>query len=251
MSLLVYVVWIIITLLGARILTGGETSLNELVSSGVGWHFAMAIAWLLLAAFLFRWSDLHFGKAHSLLRVLWFPSIYLLLFALGIGFTGMPAVSIVCFVVINTLMVGMSEEIMFRGVLFRAFEKAMPIWPAILLTSLLFGAVHALNGFITGDFGTAMVQSIAAAMSGLVFMAILLRTGSIWPAIIYHFLWDCLIFLMSVGANAGEVEAGAEVSSGGTVLAPILLNLPNMICALILLRRIDKGGREGFVTSLA
>lgn len=239
-SLVVFVIWIVITMFGARLISGGEVSLDELVSSGIGWHFAAAIAVLLVAIFVFKWNDMHFTKPHSLVRVMWFPALYLVLFAGGVVFLGPPPLSVVIFVALNTLMVGASEEIMFRGVLFRAFEKAMSIWPTIILTTVLFGAVHSLNGFITGEFGPAIVQSIAAGMSGIVFMAIVIRTGSIWPAIIYHFLWDCLIFL--VGSSAGETNPETVPQDPGAIalLGPILLNLPNVIFAFVLLRNVGK-----------
>lgn len=225
---------------GARVIAGGEVALDELVSSGIGWHFGIAIALLVLAIQIFEWKDIGFAKPHSLLLVLWFPSIYLFAFAGGITFLGLPPSRVVFFVALNSLMVGASEEIMFRGVLFRALENAMPIWPAIILTSVLFGAVHVLNVFITGDFIPALMQSIAAAMSGFIFIAILIRTGSIWPAIIYHFLWDCLIFLAGSGASAANSESTTVDVGAAALYAPILLNLPNLICALLLLRNVGK-----------
>lgn len=142
-------------------------------------------------------------------------------------------------VAINTLMVGASEEIMFRGVLFRAFDKVMPVWPAIILTTALFGAAHAVNVFITGELGQTLTRSIAAGMSGLVFMAIVIRTGSIWPAIIYYFLWNCLIFPAGSGVGVSNTVAAAMEPGVIAVYGPILINLPNMIFALFLLRKVD------------
>ncbi|CRI66277.1 hypothetical protein THIOKS12720003 [Thiocapsa sp. KS1] len=63
---------------------------------------------------------------------------------------------------------------------------ALVIWPAILVTSLLFGGIHSLNVFTTGHLLTSVIQSGAALLSGLLFIAIRLRTGSLWPAIITH-----------------------------------------------------------------
>lgn len=236
-SLIIYAAWISVTLFGARLISDGETSLNELVSSGIGWQFAVALGLLLAAILAFKWNDLQFTKPHSLVRVMWFPTIYLVVFAASFVFVKLPPLSIVMFVAINTLMIGASEEIMFRGVLFRAFDKAMSIWLAIILTSVLFGAVHTLNVFITGELGPAVLQSIAAMMSGLVFMAIVIRTGSIWPAIIYHFLWDCLIFLLTSNVS---VANPADEPGVLAIFAPILLNLPNLIFSLILLRNVGK-----------
>lgn len=238
-SLLIYILWIIITMFGARLIAGGEVALNDLVSKGIGWHFAIAIGLLLVSILVFKWNDMHFNRPHALIRVMWFPSIYLVFYAAALTYFGSPPLSVVMFVGINTLMVGISEELMFRGVLFRAFEKAMAIWPAIILSSVLFGAVHSLNVFITGELGQSLLQSIAAGMSGLVFIAIVIRSGSIWPAIVYHFLWDFLLFLVSNQAGQGNVDTHAEASNLA-MLFPIFLNLPNVIFALLLLRGVGK-----------
>lgn len=243
-SLVVLVIWGAATLFGAQFMAGGEeVQLDELVKEGIGWQFVAAIAVLLIAIAIFKWKDIGFNSPHSVFRIMWFPSLYLIGFAAGITFLGFPPLTVMTMVFVNTMMVGFSEEVMFRGVLFRASIERMSVWPAILLNMVLFGGVHAFNGFITGDFGAALVQSLAAGMSGLVFMAILLRTGSIWPAIIYHGLWDCLIFLVGVSsAQAGSPEVGGD-APGMAIYAPILMNLPNFIFALIILRKIHEDPR--------
>lgn len=117
------------------------------------------------------------------------------------------------------------------------------VWTAIIITTVLFGAVHVLNGFTTGEWGTAVLQAVAAGMSGLIFIAIVIRTGSLWPAIIYHFLWDCMLFLLGT-ASAARPEAAADsgteaaLERGGAVLFPLLIALPNFLCALVLLRNV-------------
>jgi len=240
-SLGVYAIWIAITLFGARLATGGaEANLSDLVKHGIAWHFVAACVLLIGAIVLFRWNDLRFVRPQFVLRSIWFPALYLIVFAALIITLRMPPATTFAFIFINTMLVGFSEETMFRGVLFRAFEDRMAIWPAIILTSVLFGAVHLLNVFITGDLGPAALQSLAAALSGLVFMAILLRTGSIWPAIIYHGLWDCLIFTFTAGTTTDPALDAASDLPVWTTMMPILLNLPNVIFALIMLRNIHK-----------
>jgi hypothetical protein len=240
-SLAVLLLWGATTMFGAQLLAGGEEiSLNDLVQQGIGWQFVGAIVILLAVIFAFRWKDIGFNKPHSLLHVLWFPSIYLFVFAGLIVLLGLPPLMSTMLVFVNTMLVGFSEEVMFRGVLFRASLKQMAVWPAIILNMILFGGVHAFNGFITGEFGAAIVQSFAAGMSGLLFIAILLRTGSIWPAIVYHGLWDFAIFTLGMSSSrAGDAAAVGDVSPH-SVFLPLLLNLPNFLFALVLLRNIHK-----------
>lgn len=250
-SLVVYVLWIIITLAGAKWLLGGEEAgLNELVKNGVGWQFVGAVALLFAAIAAFKWRDMKFGAPHSLLKVMWFPMLVLLAISSLALTTGMPEGKVVFFVAFNTFLVGVSEEVMFRGVLFRALLENSKVWTSIIITTILFGAVHVLNGFTTGEWGMAILQAFAAGMSGLIFIAIVIRTGSLWPAIIYHFLWDCMLFLMTTASaakpeTAANPDIKAALEGGGAMLFPVLIALPNFLCALVLLRKVrDASFRE-------
>jgi len=240
-SLIVYVLWIAITVGGAKLqIGGGDMALGDMIESEIAWQIVAASAMLVVAIRVFGWTDLRFTRPHSLVRILWFPVLYLLLFAVTLVFLGLLPLGVLLLVLLNTLFVGFSEETMFRGVLFRAFDERIPIWPAIIATSVLFGLVHLFNVFVTGQLLDAIFQSIAAGLTGLVFMAILIRTGSIWPAIIYHALWDWLIF--SVGhatqlANGPATNTG-EVTPLMQMAIPVLFNIPNVVCALILLRNV-------------
>jgi len=230
------------------LLGGEEAPLDEMVKNGIGWQFVAAI--VLLVAFIVarKWNDLAFGPPHSVLRVMWFPVAWLLLIFSMALLSGLPPASMIVMIVFNTLLVGISEETMFRGVLFRALLTQYRVWTAIIVSSLLFGAVHKLNVFNTGDLGGALMQSVPAAMSGILFVAIVIRTESIWPAIIYHWLWDFALFILLTGSQASGVEANPDaleaLGSAQTYL-PLIMGLPNFICGLILLRHVrDKSFRE-------
>ena len=127
---------------------------------------------------------------------------------------------------------------MFRGILLQAFRHRMAIWPAILITSLLFGGIHSLNVFTTGHLLTSVIQSGAALLSGLLFIAIRLRTGSLWPAIITHGLWDFGTF--TLGAAGGEPADPQMARTTVQMLIPLLLVLPNALYALWLLRHVGR-----------
>ena len=153
---------------------------------------------------------------------------------------GLPPAGVLAWILFNTFLVGLSEELMFRGVLLQAFRRTVSIWPAVWLTTLAFGAIHILNVFMTGELRTALIQSAAAALSGLLFIALRLRTGSLWPCIVVHGLWDFATFTIAA-ARSGEAQAG---SGGGPMtlmtFMPILLVLPNALYGLWLMRRIGQ-----------
>ena len=116
---------------------------------------------------------------------------------------------------------------MFRGVLFHGASTSFGVIRAVWITALLFGLVHALNGFITGNFAAALVQALLAGMFGVWIGALRVRINTIIPLIIIHWLWDCLLFLTGF--------------LGGLVLMPFALIL--FLYGLWLLRGY-RGGVE-------
>lgn len=238
-ALLAYVGWTAITLLLMRWLNPGEQSLLKSVSGGIGWNFVLAILFLLALIKVNRWSDLALVRpdAWRSLRLLWFPALYLVVFgglavAAGVSLTRAQ----VLFVLANVALVGVSEELMFRGVLFRALRSRLATWPAMLLTSVLFGGVHVLNVFTTGQLLDATVQALAATFTGLVMMALLLRTGSLWVPIVYHALFDLGLFLSGSSTESAPADAGLPTVL--RIVIPLLLVLPNFLYALFLLRKV-------------
>ncbi len=243
-ALITYVGWVLLTLFGMRWATDGtKRPLIETITHGISWNIAMAIGLLALATFAVRWQDLKFvaPRPPGSLRILWFPALYLLLFIVLAGALGLPPPGTLVFVALNTAMVGISEEWMFRGVLFQGLRSRLPMLPSILVTSVLFGAVHVLNVLVTGQMVEAVVQSAAAFLSGIVLIALLIRTGSLWVPIVYHALWDLGTFLVSAGSSKSGQPV--DLAQGWTWSLPLLLVLPNFVYALYLLRRVRNDTR--------
>ncbi len=124
------------------------------------------------------------------------PTMFLLSMSLLVLFTGLPSISVLMIVIINTLMVGISEELMFRGILFYGISSSFGIWRAVWSTAIIFGAVHTFNSFITGDFNASILQALFAFMFDIYIVALRVRLDTIIPGIIFHWLWDCLAFLL-------------------------------------------------------
>lgn len=208
-SLVIVVVYLVIAIQGANVLMAeGESSLVDLFMNGIGWHIVLGTTILLAAIAIFRWNDLRFGKPHSVVRVMWFPTIFLVGFTVGLIQLGFPPLAATLLLLVNAMLVGFAEEVLFRGIVFRALEERVSLWTAIIVTTLLFGAPHVFNVFITGELFMAAIQAAAAAFTGFVLIAMLIRTGSLWPGIIYHGLWDFLNYCI----EARVTETGTELS---------------------------------------
>lgn len=69
------------------------------------------------------------------------------------------------------------EEIMFRGYIQRQFERSMGVAGAIILTGIIFGLYH-----------LRLTQALPLALIGIYLSYLTWRTGSLWPAVVVHFV---------------------------------------------------------------
>lgn len=81
-------------------------------------------------------------------------------------------------------LVGIFEEFFFRGYLQFTLSSGMGFWPAALLLSLAFGAVHLRNP------GEGPVGALSVLVIGMFLCFTLRRTGALWFAIGFHAAYD-------------------------------------------------------------
>lgn len=240
LTLCVFAIWTGITVCVGRLwhVSTGPTALNDTVTNSVQPSYIAAIAFLLLCIAAFRWTDIGLCRPRSVssLRLLWFPCLYVAAFIFGVTALGWPPATTVAVIAANTFLVGISEELACRGVLYQGLLGRLGLRGAILVSTALFGVIHLLNGFTTGAFGAAAVQSITAFMSGIVFLAIRIRTGSLFPGMVLHGAWDCALVTLATTAATRAPEASTSASV--MIALPLLLILPNFLYGLFLLRKV-------------
>ncbi|WP_292376157.1 CPBP family intramembrane glutamic endopeptidase [Methanosarcina sp. UBA411] len=200
-SLAIFTIWLIVVVGGGLLQVRGQpTQLDELVKSQLIFGVIVAVVFLTGVITYLNWWDQIGWKGLNNSRnmhLLWLPAIFLFFLLVIVLFTGLPPTRILLIVVINTLLVGISEELMFRGVLFHGASSSFGIWRAVWITAAIFGSVHTLNSLITGDFNASAVQAFFAGMFGVWAVALRVRLDTVIPLIIIHWLWDCLAFLTS------------------------------------------------------
>ncbi|SDT44102.1 CPBP family intramembrane glutamic endopeptidase [Microlunatus soli] len=109
-----------------------------------------------------------------------------------------------------------TEELLFRGVLFRIVEERTGSWIALALTGLLFGLSHLLNPHAT-LWGAIAIAIEAGGMLAATYAA----TRSLWLPIGLHFGWnlaEAAIFGTEVSGNGATTGLLNGVTSGPTVL---------------------------------
>ena len=94
--------------------------------------------------------------------------------------------------VMLVMLAPVAEELIFRGYLYSKLRMFVSLWPAVLVTSLLFGLAHGQLNVGIMTFAMSMVMCLLRE-----------STGSIYPAIIVHMLKNGLAFyiLFVVGAS--------------------------------------------------
>ena len=138
-------------------------------------------------------------------------------------------------IVLRQLVVGLVEEILFRGVilyvLVRVWGKSRRgLIGSVLLSAFLFGSLHLLQGTAGSSLDLALLVSLESFVSGIWWAAIVLLGVSIWPAVVLHALSN-LSVLIRLLALPGFVLSGE-----GFFLAS-LLQLPLIVVFTWLLLR--------------
>lgn len=81
-----------------------------------------------------------------------------------------------------------------------------------IYSSVIFGLMHIGNVAITNDFATTGMQAFVDIFAGLFLVAVYLRTGSIIPGMVCHFLWDFMLILSPKNLVNGDVQVYEDVS---------------------------------------
>ena len=82
-------------------------------------------------------------------------------------------------------LVAVSEEIFFRGILFRMINRRWNIWAALVISALIFGGLHIFNDNAT------LWSSIAIAIeAGSLYGAAYAYNKNLWLPIGIHWIWN-------------------------------------------------------------
>lgn len=93
-----------------------------------------------------------------------------------------------------TLLVGFTEETIFRGVIRDKLKFKGPVF-YIVFSSVFFGILHMANALNGKDPLSVVLQVINAFLIGLILALLIETTGNIIPLILFHFVYDALAFM--------------------------------------------------------
>jgi hypothetical protein len=178
------------------------------------WAFGILLG-LALLAWTGWWHDAGFTRISRWrnMRLLAFPLLICALTLSGGVFIAGPAPLASTFIAV--LVATFGEEIIFRGLLWRALVQNGPV-PAVILTSLLSGLLVLGRTATDGPWPEAVRLTALTVCGGFTYGALRWRTTSIWPVIIIHstfafsvgvatlgtFMFRLVILLSTVGIVA-------------------------------------------------
>lgn len=129
---------------------------------------------------------------------------------------------------IGALLVGLNEELIYRGVIFSNAAEKRGITKAVFISSLTFSLLHAVN--ILGGLSPASVitQLITTFIAGIFLSLSYKNIKNIWLIVVYHGLWD-YISLSGIGKVYPIID---------TII--VVLMIIEIIVSLFMLRNIRK-----------
>lgn len=182
-----------------------------------------SIALLALIIVLKRAAYYGLTKAKNSKRFLYFLPLALLVSVnLWNGVNINNSVSEIIFHILTMLNVGIIEEIIFRGFLFRMMEKDN-IKLAVVVSSLTFGIGHIVNLFNGAELLPTLLQICYASAVGFLFVIIFIKSKSIIPCIVAH------------SAN-NALSIFYEENTITLVIAPLFMIIVSFIYAIYIIR---------------
>lgn len=104
------------------------------------------------------------------------------------------------------LTVGVGEEMVFRGIIFRQIDERWNTWTALIVSALLFGFMHISND------GATWWSSLAIAIEAGLMLGVAYKwSGTLWLPIGIHWAWN-----FTQGNIYGAAVSGA--AAGGSLL---------------------------------
>jgi membrane protease YdiL (CAAX protease family) len=127
-------------------------------------------------------------------------------------------------------MVGLNEELLFRGFGLASLTRLYGVRRAVFVSSLLFGLAHAVNLLLGQSVSSTFLQVIATTVIGFLLALFTIGAGSLIAAMVAHALWD---FMLT--SRGGESELGGVAGAGA--FAPAVVWMIGLLMIGVLAHR--------------
>lgn len=113
---------------------------------------------------------------------------------------------------------GAAEEVLVRGFLLPILARRYSIWASIIVSSLLFAALHLLNDNLS------IIAMLNLFLAGVFFAVYALKEGSLWGACGIHTTWN-----WTMGHILGFEVSGSSFGGPNSVLFDLMETGPDWI----------------------
>ncbi|MGN0632900.1 MAG: lysostaphin resistance A-like protein [Oscillospiraceae bacterium] len=120
---------------------------------------------------------------------------------------------------------GAIEEILCRGIVLHTLKEKLPLWAAVMVSTIVFIIPH-LSGIVEQGFKFAVIGIINLILISIIFSLAVVRFKSLWAACGLHTFWNWFLFcifgldLSGSGKTANAVfdlrSVGESVLNGGS-----------------------------------
>lgn len=218
-------------MIGIIILMGGKDSLSK-VKEGFSFtlrksRYVLILAFI-LGMFIFIPGVLNFGFSTDLL----IKELSYFIFCITIG---------------------LFEESLFRGVVFQGIlrktgKTRKGIWVAIIISSIIFGAVHVYTYIVGGSYDLiGIIESIGKTLQtaaiGALLAAVYMKTKNLWATALVHTLNDFFLMqaiMFSSDALGNYVTGGSEGIGSIIIYAvQLLFYVPALIKSIKIIKEVE------------
>ncbi len=193
-------------------------------------YFEMVMTIFALGIYLKYFKGASFKKTNRKMRktALFTLAIMLLIEVLMLGILFFQTdlegkdTALIALIFVTTIFVGLSEELIYRGIVLPAFLENKSKFQAILISSLFFSFLHAVNIFAGVGVAGMFTQLLLTFFVGITLACIAVELGNLLPLIVFHTFWDFLLFTETVaGADYGilpVIQVPFEIIMGMVLL---------------------------------
>ena len=202
------------------------------VSEFVVFVFAIVLLIIRKKWYIFKEKKINFGESIKLcLPILVLSVIIALANATELIGTNVNVNNLIS-LVIYVVLIGFFEEIFFRGIienelLEKYSSNKKEILISIIISGVVFGAVHLTNLLAGQDLLTTMMQFVQTTAIGILFGTVYYKTRNVWAMIFLHSFYDFSVLLSEVNllTDCGFVSNVPISITAASMVASIILSL--------------------------
>lgn len=143
------------------------------------------------------WTEVLFDRPRSSKWWMWIAPALMVMSGLGaLGSNGLSDApgSYWVGMTITMMLVGLTEELSFRGILVTGARKAGRSERTVMLfSSVLFGLFHLPNWWLGQDLGPTLTQVVVTALVGAGLFGFRRASGSLIPCVVLHAAYDWML----------------------------------------------------------